>query len=235
VNKILCSFIPRFFGKSLVMPTLGHEVIHALQGDNSYRAREVYGAQAANVRQEQSGTRSEVIMAGLRNYDARFAKDAVADAFNSTVKRGLMSYLKTGEETQAFFHEALAEGYRKWRRLPSGQVELWHALVSVGLTPPPVIDAYLRWNPSTVFAAPAGDNMAAQNLVRINLSLSPQGRDLFWRVSLPALYADLIEMYGDRYGRERFDLGHNTKGDIQEALFGTDRKRVALPLQRSPV
>lgn len=223
INKLLCTVLPALKGESALVPTLGHEVIHTLQGDNCQRAGDVYGTHAFMLKREQPGMRSDFIMKQLKNYDARFSKGAMSEAFNATVKAGYINYLESGEETQAFLHEALAEGYKKWRRMPGNYAELWQSLISLGVPPTPFVEKYLRNHPAPAFATQVEDAMAARNLANLSLSLSPQGRDLFWIGALPGLYADLIEMYGDRPGRARFGLGHNIKADVQAATFGSDK------------
>ncbi len=126
-----------------------------------------------------------------------------------------IGYLKTGDETQAFLHEALAAGYKKWGKLPQDQADLWQALIGFGLKAPKDIKAYIDAlppeAPSRDFAKPVHCGLSGKSLKTVDRSLSDEGREFFWRTTMPALYADLIEMYGDCKGRERFGFGANMK------------------------
>lgn len=228
MNRLMCIYMPRLALRSSVVPTLGHEAVHSLQGDNYYRAAEVYGATGAQkIWASQCGTTSGLVMRELDDYESRFRRNVLTRAFHAAA-RGLsgcpgIGYLKTGVETQAFFHEALAAGYRKWGEMPQDMMGLWQALEGMGLKPPDDIRRELDARPadalSRKFSARARTS-AARNLKVIDRSLSHEGREHFWKVTLPALYADLIEMYGDKKGRERFGMGPNTKGQIQAKAFG---------------
>lgn len=228
MNKLMCVYMPRLVGRSSVGSTLGHEAVHSLQGDNYYRADEIYGAEGAQkIWAAQRAPTSALIMDDLKAYDKSFRKNVLKRAFHAAARvvsaRPGIDYLKTGVETQAFFHEALAAGYRQWGTMPQDMTGLWRALVSMGLTPPEEVKATLDVLPPDAPAHKFDKHIhteAARNLKAIDRSLSHEGRERFWKVTLPALYADLIEMYGDRPGRARFGFGPNTKGQIQAAVYG---------------
>jgi hypothetical protein len=192
----------------VIVPTLGHEGIHCLQIDS-----------AGKHRQRQKGIASKLIVDKLKTYDRRFHKNSLRHTFPDD-----NSYFKKGDEIQAYFHVALMAGYRQWGKMPQDQAGLWQALVSLGLKPPADIKAYLEAlppdAPSRAFVKPVDGGRSGRNFMTIDSSLSDAGRKFFWRETLPALYGDLIEMYGDRHGRERFGLDANTKGQIQEQAFG---------------
>jgi hypothetical protein len=162
-------------------------------------------------------------MNGLTAYDSKFRKSFVRRVFNRMSGRKRIDYLKIGDETQAFFYEALAEGYKKWGKMPQDSADLWQALVSLGLKPPAVVKTYLDSLPPDAHSCAFIKKVhcvSGANLKTVDRSLSSEGREYYWRTALPALYADLIEMYGDSKGRERFGFGANVKGQIQQRAFG---------------
>lgn len=57
-------------------------------------------------------------------------------------------------------------------------------------------------------------------LADATMVLTEQGRNLFYDHVLPRLYADLLEMYGDRTGRERFGYGSNETYKLHCAAAG---------------
>ncbi len=229
INKFMCTFMPRLAARSSLASTLSHEALHSLQGDNYFRAKEVYGEQgAAQIWKSQSDTTAYLIMDDLKDYDGRFNRNFLRKAFHMvsrkvSIRPGL-KYLKDGDETQAFFYQALLAGYKKWGKLPQDTDELWQALISFGLKPPADVKSHIddlpADAPARVFAKRIHAGEAASNLKAIDRSLSDAGRTYLWTKTLPSLYADLIEMFGDRKGRERFGLGTNVKGQIQQQVFG---------------
>ncbi len=239
INGLLCRILPGLLKKSDLGHVLSHETLHSLQGDNFYRAEEIFGRQQAEkIWQERNDSTSFEIMAGLNNYDGQFHKGRLRAAFNRVANffKGIpgLPYLKNGGETQAFFHESLMEGYRRWGKMPQNRDDLWAALVNMGLQPPAEISKYLEALPENSGARDfmKGNifhTVGANNLQAIADSLSKQARDIFWSMTLPALYSDMIEMYGDRQGRERFGFGVNTKALIQQAAFGSEPKGPPLP------
>jgi hypothetical protein len=146
------------------------------------------------------------------------AKRRLSAHFNACASR--LDYFKTGHEIQARLHQALSDGYQEWKRLPQNKEELWQAMLAIGLTPPPGVAAQLE-------NLPEGDEARRFNTASLSKmkycremaigyhSLSDPAREMFWEQTMPAIYADLIEMYGDRKGRERFGLGPNIKGRMQ--------------------
>jgi len=129
--------------------------------------------------------------------------------------------IKKGVEVQARLHEIMIDGYKRWGRMPQNRDELWAAMKNAGVKPPPEIAQHLSSLPENsgarhflsckkggIIDKAIGTISEIQAVVN---SFSKAGKDTFWRQTLPELYSDLIEMYGDRPGRERFGLGINPK------------------------
>lgn len=226
-----------YVGKKCSPATLTHEGLHTLQSDNWVRLRLLYGGgpvDAFKSQERKSTPRSFMppqsrAMVALEEYEKEFPKGRLSRLFNKVVN-GLkdasgLEYLKDGHETEAFLHEALVEGYQTWHKLPGTREELWAALAGVGVRPPPQVKKELENLPEDSSArhflrVKARHSNAAVNIQYINSSLSKEAREFFWRDTLPTIYADIIEMYGDRQGRERFGLGANFKGQLQARVFG---------------
>lgn len=221
INRLLCTALPRLAGRSDLAQVMGHEAVHSLQGDNYYRAAEIFGTeQGAKIRQNQPLPTSTMIMGHLAAVQESFPQGKLTKAFRSVTRlvRPSLKYLSGGVETQAFLHDAITTGYRRWGRLPVDRKELWQAMVGFGLTPPKEVKAWLSAlpadDPSRLFrSSPMGEG--GRNLNAIEQSLSKKARAVFWEITMPAIYSDLIEMYGDLPGRARFGFGPNTKASPQ--------------------
>lgn len=196
LNKLAC----RLLGSNDTISILSHEATHILQLDHSYRAREVFGRDASLeiLKLQRARPASDALMTSL-------GKD-----FNKAADKKL-AYLGRGMEVQARIHEIMIDAYQRSGRLPLKMDELWMALQSAGLRPPPSITRQLKsvsTHPDVwVFRSDKPSlaaNMRAKDIQKVNDSLTPEGQEVFWRETLPGMYADLIEMYGDTRGRERF-------------------------------
>ncbi len=161
-----------------IADTLGHEGIHILQDDNYFKADEIFGEEEARkIWQQQKDTASHLLMLELKAHDNKF--NFLRHAFHAVAQRihgnPAIGYLKEGDETQAYLHEALATGYKKWGKMPQDSAGLWQALVSIGLEPPADVKAYLKAlppdAPSRVFAKSASSD-AGLNLNDVGHSLS---------------------------------------------------------------
>lgn len=205
----------RLWGGNSVM---GHEAVHILQGDNYYRAREIYGPAAAQeIRKSYNDIQSNVLANELfeKHTSTNFAR--VIGSQIAAV--GTLNYLKTGVEIQARVHQVLMRGYPQWGRLPQNREELWVAMDDVGLNIPKAIQEQLNHSPTiehtrSIFANKVKAHLYTETTGDINtvqMALTNEGKQVFWEETLPKIYADLIEMYGDRPGRERFGLGKNER------------------------
>lgn len=147
--------------------------------------------------------------AWLRN-PARL-RQSFADA-RMTANR--LDYLARGAELQARLHEILIVGYPHWTRMPQNRNEFLFAMRSLGFIKlPPGLLHNMNADPRKAelarafpILALAPINRDLENLLR---HLNTKGQAHFWGEIMPRLYADLIEMYGDKPGRERMGLGVN--------------------------
>ena len=160
--------------------------------------------------------------------------------------------LRGGKEVQARLIQLMAVKYPQWGRLPQNQEELWVAMQDAGLKPPPGIQKEtagwqkhmpagmmkLLGKSSTLRQAHAqfstaaapdshGNAMVLEHLNHVQKSLTPEGREVFWRETIPAMYSDFIEMAGDGRGGERFGLGTNQLGALRELNASTAKELTA--------
>lgn len=199
--------------------TLGHEAAHILQGDHYWRARDIMGKDGLRVLMPQQGTTSDMLM---HNTTAgHFKKGFLRDAFNKVCDiTGLgISYLKRGVEMQARLHEALMQGYPHWARLPQNHQEFYFAMQSLGFALTPALQDKLARDPErdtmkkmfppvSSILSPFGFSFVS-DIAKVEANLTATGLTRLWDMGMPGMYTDLIEMYGDKLGRERFGYGVN--------------------------
>ena len=218
INKLLCCTLPGLFGRSALNSTLGHETVHILQGDHYWRAKEVLGHEASqSIWRGQTNATSNLIAEKVfaAHEDRGFLKKAFMKVSGYVIND--YNYLKEGLEIQARVHEVMQAGYPHWGRLPQNREELIVAMQDAGLNVPQAVQDTLESSPTiaatrAVFATgktPGGT--AVTDLNHLQRALTEDGKTALTGDALPFIYADLIEMYGDRLGRERFGLGVNPK------------------------
>lgn len=204
---------------------LGHEVTHVLQEDHtSYRrASTAYEDAVLSL----ASARNTVLpYAGTPEADILAKSNLAPEYIRPGINLDSLSYIGRGIEIQARLHQVLSDGYQTWGRLPGSREELAVALDARGITMPNSLRTILDDSPTIAATRdifrplstpqPPIDkhNPAVWALDHINViqsALNDTGRDMFWRDTLPAMYGDLIEMYGDRDGRARMDLGDNPR------------------------
>ena len=227
----------RFQGRVLINPTLVstatlpstaatvrlgnvvmHEAIHRLQDDaraagwdSSYYTNNV--ADALALPAVRCWTDRGRLLAARFNREAR---DGLIGA------RGqIAGYLAQDVEMQARLHEVITTGYAAWNRMPVTKIELWAALHGLGLATPPQVMGVLRDTPegrqalrhftgNAVIGNHIKDQVSQLNEVYRYGSLS-ENKFALWKEAMPRLYGNLLELYGDRLGRERMGLGLNPK------------------------
>lgn len=224
-NKMVCCVLPRIFGRSMLNETMGHEMVHVLQGDHYWRAKETLGHDASQkIWTNQNDTASNMIANDVfsKHQGKGFLQRAFVAATGLVMNN--IDYLKSGLEIQARIHEALVDGYPRWGALPATKEEFLVAMQDSGLNIPESVRARLDASPGIEAAREKFDTFkflnpsAAGDLNQVQRALTEEGREMFWEETLPALYGDLIEMYGDGPGRERLGLGVNEKRIFREDL-----------------
>jgi len=200
--------------------TLGHETAHILQGDHHWRIRAIMGK--AGVEQRLKDCFSNVAVE--QAIKGKFKRGTLSMIFNRDTRyKDNLAYHKQGLEIQARLHQMLMTGYPFWQRLPQNRHEFFFAMKSVGCDLPDTVQAVVGHHPDREKLVKAfralpqiwiGNKAPfkycfVEDIDWLVSQLTDKGRENFWHEAMPRLYADLIEMYGDKPGRERFGLGTN--------------------------
>gem|GEM_PF-1476921 len=217
--------------------TLGHEAIHVLQTEQHRLSGAFIGADKSKFSlHAQENTSNTAVQKAT---DGQFKKGILRRLFNNKARTGpetqlhnhsiwrqrldptvKLDYLKQGIEVQARLHEALILGYSSWDRLPKNRDEFFFAMKSLGFRLPSTITNALDNHPDKTalkksFPDYEGKKSekppysAIYQIKHMVSKLTKAGRENFWHKAMPLLYGELIEMYGDRLGRERMGLGSN--------------------------
>lgn len=201
--------------------TLGHEGVHVLQGDNAHRKKRSFIDQiiydwfkpveqpVSNIIMQELTGQKEIHLSAHFNEAAKV----------SDVK--YLDYISKGIEVQARIHQIMMEGYPRWGKMPANSDEFYAAMKNAGIKLPPEIEKHLAELPANssargFLACAMGKCPKVSDIQQINDSLSDAGKNIFWNKTMPALYADLIEMYGDMKGAKRFELGANLKSEVAQ-------------------
>ncbi len=204
--------------------TLGHETAHILQGDHYWRAQGVFGyANSQKIWSNQKNAASNEIVS--RIFEEHEAKRSILTRLFDMVSGSLGSgYYKQGLEIQARLHEIVTDGYQRWGVVPQNRIEFFAAMENSGFKLPASIRAEMNEAPEidairqTFSGKPVSNETNAMNDITFaEKLLTPEGRVAFWDKAMPGLYADLIEMYGDGPGRERFGLGKNDFAEMRQS------------------
>ena len=198
--------------------TLGHEMTHIMQGDHYWRARERMGKDGLQVVFPKQDAISNIVVNEVTTsaFQPGFVR-RIANAISNMVGMGT-DYLKQGIEVQARLQEAIIEGYPKWDRMPQNNTDFFFAMRSVGFQLTPELKKAMDMHPDKEElekAFPKSKSSFALksqfvgDIETVQANLTPEGQKQFWDYTMPRLYADLIEMYGDKHGRERMGMGPN--------------------------
>jgi hypothetical protein len=229
-----------------IRTTIAHESAHILQGDHYWRAKELFGHQnSQNIWRNQNDASSNNIAKEV--FDAHTKKPGILTKVFNMVSGSLgTEYYKQGIEIQARMQELIADGYQRWGTLPCNRAELYAACENAGLKVPQRYLDEIQKSPMSedieiIFQSKksGGKASGAENDINFTIKLlTAEGQDKFWDQTIPALYSDLIEMYGDGPGRERFGLGINPRREMRESAdFIAAQKafKAAAPKQSQPV
>lgn len=136
-------------------------------------------------------------------------------------KASALGLFSDGSYLQATLHTMLSNGYREWGQMPVNITQFWAALESLGAKLPQFAENELSMTTrgaearATFFKVqnPSGKTTAyIQELNKLQTTLkSYDAKADLWNELLPRLYGNLLELYGDRLGRERMGYGKNTK------------------------
>lgn len=207
--------------------TMAHETAHLLQGDHYWRAKEVFGHEnSQKIWRGQNDATSNMLARDV--FDSHTKKPGfLANAFNKVaIFFGFgSSYYQQGIEIQARIHEVVADGYQRWGTMPGNRAELYAALENAGLNVPDKYLDEIQKSPMVedieiLFQSKKANGKVSDAVNDLNSTanmLTDEGQDKFWDVTIPAMYSDLIEMYGDEPGRERFGLGINPMREMRQS------------------
>lgn len=212
MNPVLGKVIPGIMGRSALASTLGHEGVHIMQGDNFYRAGQVYGYHNA----KQVFDHQQMVFGNNDTLAKTFQQHASPDLVKSTT----FNYLSSGIETQARIHEVMAAGYQKWGQLPANREQFLVAMDSAGMDVPKEIMQELENSPTieqtrAIFDKGKISGGEIRDINRVQNGLTDAGKVELWNKAMPEMYVDLIEMYGDGPGRARFDMGVNMRAQMK--------------------
>lgn len=203
--------------------TLAHESAHILQGDHYWRAQGVFGyVNSQKIWSSHKNAASNEIV--NRIFEEHEAKRSILTRLFDMVSGSLgTSYYKQGLEIQARLHEIVTDGYQRWGIVPQHRIEFFAAMENSGFKLPESIRKEMNEAPGidairqTFSGKPvSNETRAVYDITFAEKLLTPEGRVAFWDKAMPELYADLIEMYGDGPGRERFGLGKNDFGEMRQ-------------------
>ncbi|MBI2233561.1 MAG: hypothetical protein HYU57_00865 [Micavibrio aeruginosavorus] len=125
-------------------------------------------------------------------------------------------YLSQDCEVQARMHEIMSAGYAAWNKMPETPTAFYAAMANCGAKLP---DSVLRQLETPEgrralrdFAVPPALRRKIAHTVRdinrvYDYAALPQAQEKLWRLAMPALYGDMLELYGDTRGWARMGLG----------------------------
>jgi hypothetical protein len=221
---------------------MGHEMTHLLQGEHSTRLQKSFLMRMADIFKADQGVVSESIMTEFTsrkgnaflslksNFNLKAGPDGKRTMSHSDELLFRMSkvILSKGSEIQARIHQIVIDGYPRWGRLPAARDEFYAAMQNAGFKLPPEIEKQLENLPADSSArhflsCEKATSKVCKNKVAdiqsIIEALPEKSRSGFWNEVMPALYSDLIEMYGDGPGRARLGLGVNPKAQMPLKYF----------------
>ena len=203
-------------GGEQVSNIFGHETAHITQGDHQARAADYFGRAA----------QTEILAARTSGFpqliaDSVFGRHTDEARRQSAIAQKVeLTYLTDGLEIQARVHQILAQGYPQWSRFPQNREEFLVALHGSGVQLSQQTLEDLQRSPTyaqTRRDFPSVPSGRAEEINAVRNILTDSGQRIFERDSLPRMYGDLLEMYGDRLGRERFGFGVNEYQQIRDA------------------
>lgn len=215
INALTGIFKPGFTGRSNVASVVGHEAVHILQGDHYWRADDIFDKDdAIEIQNRLQDAKSNMLARVVFRKENLLPGVDLKDKTRLPLSRNL-AYHSQGIEIQARIHQLMADGYQHWGVMPATREEVQISMMNMGLIVPSALREKLQASPdfekiSEKFRyEPENPNrhvqaaMRSLNYVQTN-SLNDVGRMAFCNFGIPMLYGDLIEMYGDRHGCERF-------------------------------
>lgn len=192
-----------------------HEAAHVLQNESVYWKSDsvIVGLIAWPFVQTYhrifKKTQAEKIAGKFLHEECAYLRAEFNGKRSSTIET--VEYLAHSKELQARLHEVMAEGYQDWSCLPKTKYELLGSFVSAGVLEPSDIPIEIE---DPIFLQKIQMPIRAASeisylLKEVFFTKSVRGR--FVNEILPALYVNLLELYGDKNARQRFGLDENYK------------------------
>lgn len=155
----------------------------------------------------------------MKDLEANVWADDFISVFHE--KPSAFGLLADGNHLQSALHTMLSNGYREWGQMPVDTTQFWAALESLGAKLPEFAESELSMTTRGTAARKAFfkvlnpsklTTVYIQELNQLKFTLkSNDAKADLWDELLPRLYGNLLELYGDRLGRERMGYGKNTK------------------------
>ncbi len=182
--------LARIFNKSsdYLANTISHEHLHILQWDD-------YRSSLASSLQN----KRYAIVSQLKETDL------------------FLNYLSDECEFQARLHTILVNAYQQHGIMPANNHELWAALLSQGIEIPASLtkqidqDLLQKFKTDNDFIEFNSDKQAVREINRLTKSLKEENISEFWLDTVPRIYGDMLELYGDKYGSIRMGHSHNVQ------------------------
>lgn len=156
-------------------------------------------------------------------------------------------YLSQDCEVQARMHEIMSAGYAVWNKMPETPTAFYAAMGNCGAKLPDSVLHQLETPEGRRalrdFAVPPALRRKIAPTVRdinrvYDYAALPQAQEKFWRLAMPALYGDMLELYGDTRGRARMGLGpprHDMLGVLRLIMQEKEPGPIALQRQTKKV
>lgn len=199
-----------------VANVVGHEAVHLLQLEKTYwKSSNPIIAAIINchpyirIYQRFKSTQPEKIAQKFLNKEYSYLRRSVRGDIAE------LKYQNQAVEIQARLHEIMADGYQRWGKLPQNPQELMDALIATGI----INDSPDSQSSSSIFKEKTSTaSSAARDVARLikNIYFSRENKSEFTKIILPSLYVNLLELYGDKNARQRFDLDKNYRPIKQE-------------------
>ncbi|MCE9508053.1 MAG: hypothetical protein K8R48_07050 [Alphaproteobacteria bacterium] len=220
--------------QKIVHSTLGHEAIHIMQGDTAHRKERSFLQKLAyNMFTDgEQQPLSNRVMEELTT--EKKTGGGLCSEFQKVMKKTgdywgeykHIQYLRSGIEVQARIHQIIIEGYPRWGKVPATQDEFYAAMKNAGLNLPPEIEKRLENLPANSSAhsflkCEKGQCHKVSEINEVTASFPEKGKQVLWNKVMPALYADLITMYGDKQGGQKMGFDTKIQADVAKTVKTT--------------
>ncbi len=136
-------------------------------------------------------------------------------------KYSIKGYLSSNVEVQARMHEIMSQAYAEWERMPVTKTEFFAAMHHTGMKlPPSIIENMESTDAGRVALLDFKLGELVKDSVKRPVDLLNNVYDyahncyadiILWNDVYPVLYGNLLELYGDKLGRERMGLGQSPR------------------------